>query len=63
MTEPIFQCDSISKYYGAMAAVDSLSLSAFEGEVIGIAGPNGPAKQHYLIYSQGSKKPMLERCI
>ena len=44
MTEPIFQCESVSKYYGAMAAVNELSLSAFEGEVIGIAGPNGAGK-------------------
>ena len=44
MTEPIFKCDGVSKHYGAMTAVNALSLSAFKGDVIGIAGPNGAGK-------------------
>lgn len=35
---------SVSKFFGALAAVDSLSFDLSGGEVLGIGGPNGAGK-------------------
>ncbi len=40
----LLSCQSVSKYYGAMAAVDQLSIDVRAGEVLGIGGPNGAGK-------------------
>ncbi len=40
----LLSCRDISKYFGAMAAVDSLSFDVNEGEIFGISGPNGAGK-------------------
>ncbi|MDP3028892.1 MAG: ATP-binding cassette domain-containing protein, partial [Deltaproteobacteria bacterium] len=36
--------DHITKDYGAIRALDSLSLTIEEGEVFGLLGPNGAGK-------------------
>jgi ABC-type branched-subunit amino acid transport system ATPase component len=41
---PILECREIAKYYGALAAVDGVSLTVQPGETIGIGGPNGAGK-------------------
>ena len=41
---PLLCCEGVSKHYGAMAAVNDLSLEVREGEVLGIGGPNGAGK-------------------
>jgi branched-chain amino acid transport system ATP-binding protein len=40
----ILSCRGISKFYGAMAAVNDLSFDVRPGEVLGIGGPNGAGK-------------------
>lgn len=40
----LLSCQGVSKYYGAMAAVDNLSVDVRPGEVLGIGGPNGAGK-------------------
>jgi branched-chain amino acid transport system ATP-binding protein len=41
---PLLSCRSVSKYFGAMAAVKGLSFDITPGEVLGIGGPNGAGK-------------------
>jgi branched-chain amino acid transport system ATP-binding protein len=43
-TEPLLSCQGVSKYFGALAAVDGLSFDVHSGDVLGIAGPNGAGK-------------------
>ncbi|MDC1068094.1 ABC transporter ATP-binding protein [Candidatus Kapabacteria bacterium] len=40
----VLQVDSLSKYYGALKAVDNISFSIQKGQVYGILGPNGSGK-------------------
>jgi branched-chain amino acid transport system ATP-binding protein len=40
----ILECNSVSKYFGSLAAVNKVSFSIEEGEIFGIAGPNGSGK-------------------
>jgi len=41
---PLLSCRSLSKHFGALAAVDNLSFEVAAGEVLGIGGPNGAGK-------------------
>ena len=43
-TRPILECREVAKHYGALAAVDGVSLTVYAGETIGIGGPNGAGK-------------------
>jgi len=40
----LLRLDSVSKRYGALQVVDTISLSVAEGETLGILGPNGAGK-------------------
>jgi ABC-type branched-subunit amino acid transport system ATPase component len=42
--QPILECREITKHYGALAAVDGVSLTIQPGETVGIGGPNGAGK-------------------
>jgi len=41
---PVLEVSGLSKRFGAFAAVDGLSFSLEEGEVLGLLGPNGAGK-------------------
>jgi ABC-2 type transport system ATP-binding protein len=44
MPGAMIEVSSLSKSYGAVAAVDSLSFTVAAGEVLGLVGPNGAGK-------------------
>lgn len=41
---PLLSCRSVTKRFGALAAVNNLSFEVMPGEVLGIGGPNGAGK-------------------
>jgi len=44
MTQPILSVTTISKSYGGVKALDSVTLEVWAGEVFGVIGPNGAGK-------------------
>lgn len=40
----LLQLDSVSKFYGALRAVDKVSLAVEDGEALAVIGPNGAGK-------------------
>jgi len=47
----------ISKYYGALQALDDISLNIHEGEFFGLLGPNGAGKTTLISILAGLCKP------
>ena len=44
MTEPLIRMEHISKYYGHVRALDDVSLTVGEREIVGLLGDNGAGK-------------------
>jgi branched-chain amino acid transport system ATP-binding protein len=44
MQETILECDGVTRYFGALAAVKDLTFRVHRGQLFGIAGPNGAGK-------------------
>ena len=40
----LLQLDGVSKLYGALKAVDGVSLAVEDGEALAVIGPNGAGK-------------------
>ena len=53
----ILQIDSLSKYFGGLAAVSSCSLKIKKGSITGIIGPNGSGKTTLFNLIAGNLKP------
>ena len=41
---PIIEVQNMTKYFGDIKAVDSVSFNIFKGELFGFLGPNGAGK-------------------
>lgn len=41
---PLLEADGLTKRFGGLTAVDALSFSVREGEILGVIGPNGAGK-------------------
>src|SRR4030095_4251278 len=54
---PAIEVDSLVKTYGAVRAVDGVSLTVGEGEFFGILGPNGAGKTTLLELVEGLRHP------
>ena len=53
----ILQIDSLSKYFGGLAAVSNCSLKIKRGSITGIIGPNGSGKTTLFNLIAGNLKP------
>lgn len=54
---PVLKLDGISKNFGGVRAVDSVSFEVHEGDFLGIIGPNGAGKTTLLNLITGFLKP------
>jgi len=57
MSEIVLQTQHLTKHYGALTAVDDLSLEVYGGEVFGFLGPNGAGKTTAINLICGLLKP------
>ncbi|MDV6014243.1 ABC transporter ATP-binding protein [Haloechinothrix sp. LS1_15] len=58
---PAVEFDSVTKRFGAVTALDQLTLAVREGEIIGLLGPNGAGKTTALRTMLGLLKPTSGR--
>lgn len=57
----MIRCVELSKFYGTVRALDSLSLSLERGEIYGLIGPNGAGKTTTMKLIVGLLKPSQGR--
>jgi ABC-type branched-subunit amino acid transport system ATPase component len=57
MTLPILEILNLNKNYGAVRAVDNISLHINRGEICGLIGPNGSGKSTFFDCASGLAKP------
>ena len=57
MNELVIQTDALTKRYGEIVAVDSLSLEAQRGHILGLLGPNGSGKTTTMSMLLGLVRP------
>jgi branched-chain amino acid transport system ATP-binding protein len=58
---PLIELDSLTKRYGALAAVDNVSMQVPIGEVRAVIGPNGAGKTTLFHLITGVVKPTAGR--
>ena len=57
MANVVLSTEGLTKSYGALVAVNELSLEVYEGEVLGFLGPNGAGKTTSIDMMCGLLKP------
>jgi ABC-2 type transport system ATP-binding protein len=57
MNEPVVEMTNVTKKYGDMVAVQSISLRVERGEVLGVLGPNGAGKTTTVECAIGLRSP------
>lgn len=57
MTQIILDCREVSKAFGAVRAVNAVSLNLHAGEVLGLVGPNGAGKTTLVDLIGGEQRP------
>jgi branched-chain amino acid transport system permease protein len=55
--EPIVVCTDVAKRFGGLRALDGVSLTIREGELVGLVGPNGSGKTTLVNLMAGSFRP------
>jgi len=63
MPETVLQTQGLIKRFGALTAVDDLSLDVQEGEILGFLGPNGAGKTTSISMMCGLLKPDAGRVL
>lgn len=58
---PIVECTDIAKHFGGVKALDGVSLTIHEGEIVGLVGPNGSGKSTLVSILAGSQRPTRGR--
>jgi ABC-2 type transport system ATP-binding protein len=56
-SDPVISVSDLAKAYGAVVAVDGVSLEVRRGEIFGLIGPNGAGKTTTMECLQGIRKP------
>src|ERR1700748_1270804 len=59
----LLQLASVSKFYGALKAVDAVTLAVGEGEALGVIGPNGAGKSTMFNLITGDVAPDAGRVV
>ena len=59
----LLQLDGVSKFYGALKAVDSVDLTVDDGEALGVIGPNGAGKSTMFNLITGDVAPTAGRVL
>ena len=54
---PVIEAVSVRKSYGAVTAVDGITLTVQPGEFFGVLGPNGAGKTTFLELLEGLRRP------
>ena len=57
MTAPIYEVRNISKKYGAVTALDDVTMQLYPGEVVGLVGDNGAGKSTLVRILSGAEQP------
>ncbi len=57
MNQPIYEVRNISKKYGAVTALDDVSMQLYPGEVVGLVGDNGAGKSTLVKCLSGVHQP------
>ena len=60
---PLLQLEGLSKRFGGLPAVDNLSVSVRQGEVLGVIGPNGAGKSTLVGLVAGAIRPTAGKVI
>jgi branched-chain amino acid transport system permease protein len=54
---PIVECENIAKHFGGVKALDNVTVTIHEGEILGLVGPNGSGKTTLVNVLSGSMRP------
>jgi branched-chain amino acid transport system permease protein len=54
---PLVECEHIAKHFGGVKALEDVSLTIREGEILGLVGPNGSGKTTLVSILSGSLRP------
>ncbi len=59
----LLELESVSKFYGALKAVDGVKLGVNGGEALGVIGPNGAGKSTMFNLITGDAAPSAGRIL
>ncbi|MDQ7903817.1 branched-chain amino acid ABC transporter ATP-binding protein/permease [Phytohabitans sp. ZYX-F-186] len=55
--EVLVECRNVARYFGGVRALEDVSLTVREGEIVGLVGPNGSGKTTLVGLLSGSLRP------
>jgi len=53
----VIECQSVARYFGGVRALEDVSLTVREGEIVGLVGPNGSGKTTLVSILSGNLRP------
>jgi ABC-type sugar transport system ATPase subunit len=63
IAKPVLQIENVTKNFPGVCALDNVSLKAYSGEVVGLAGANGAGKSTLMKIVDGALKPSEGRIL
>ncbi|MFD0743835.1 ATP-binding cassette domain-containing protein [Phytohabitans flavus] len=55
--EVLIECRNVARYFGGVRALEDVSLTVREGEIVGLVGPNGSGKTTLVSLLSGNLRP------